>query len=120
MGVANERKEQEESSDIREQRDGCQGEREMKNMGEEEYLWMGPGKWGGGGTGAPEALLQTWVGFLLPAPALGCTEATPKAAVRTRTGCKGLIPTEEANMDAAGGALDHRMSWCPPGRVSGL
>lgn len=81
-----------------ENRDGCQGEREMENTGEEECVWMGPGKGVGGRPGASEALPETWVGFLLPAPALGCIEA----AVRTRTGCEGLIPPEEAKMDAAG------------------
>lgn len=59
MGVAHEWKGQEESSDIREQRDGCQGEMKMENMDEEECVWMGPGKGVRGRSGASEALPET-------------------------------------------------------------
>lgn len=54
---------------------------------------------GRGKTGVSEALPATWVGSLPPAPAPGCMET----AVRTRTGCEGPIPPEEAKMDAGGG-----------------
>lgn len=95
-------------------RGGNQGEREMENMGGEEYLWTGAWerrRWEG--PGASEALQETWVGILLPEPALQYNKATLEAAVRIRIGCKGLTPTEVAKMDAAGGALDHQMSMVP-------
>lgn len=37
---------------------------------------------------------ETWVGLLLPGPALWCKEATLEAGVRISIDCKGLTPTE--------------------------